>query len=60
MCLRSIFPYVDPDRAGEYIKEAKKAFSLIALAHAKKMYDTGSWDRFALRRLAMLGRLVGL
>lgn len=60
ICLRLVFPYVDPDRAGEYVREAKRAFALIALAHAKKMYDTGSWDHFTLRRMAMIGRLVGL
>jgi len=60
ICLRSVFPYVDPERAGDYVREARRAFSLIALAHIKKMYDTGSWDHFALRRLNLVRRLMEL
>jgi len=60
VCLRSVFPYVDPERAGDYVREARRAFYLIALAHIKKMYDTGSWDHFALRRLDLVRRLMEL
>ena len=60
VCLRSVFPYVDPERAGDYVREARRASSLIALAHVKKMYDTGSWDHLALRRLNLVRRLIEL
>jgi len=58
VCLRVIFPFVDPDNAAEYLGEARKAFAIIALAHLKDMYDKGSWSDFTLRRLAFLDRMI--
>ncbi len=58
VCLKTVFPYADPENAAQYLMEAKRAFALIALARLKEMYDKGSWDEFMLRRLAFLARLV--
>jgi len=58
VCLRFVFPYVDPGKARIYVQEAKKAFSLIALAHLKKMLEAGPRNEFVLRRLAMLSELI--
>jgi len=56
-CLKAIFPYVRPEKAKEYLAEARKAFNLISLAHLKKMYDEGAWDEHMLRRLSFLAGL---
>mgnify|MGYP007013841271 CR=1 FL=1 len=58
MCLKAVFPYVKPERAKEYLSEARRAFYLIALARLKEMYDKGEWDELMLRRLSFLGRLI--
>ena len=50
--------YLDPERAGTYIREARRAFALIALAHLEKMRESGARDAFILRRLAVLGELI--
>ena len=59
ICLRMIFPYADPERASSYIQEARRAFALVALAHLKRMQDSGSWDEVMLRRLRFLNELMG-
>jgi len=58
MCLRAIFPFVDPENAADYLREARKAFAIIALAHLKDMHDRDTWDDFTLRRLAFLDKIV--
>jgi len=59
ICLRIIFPYADPEKAPVYIREARKAFALIALAHLRRMYDDGSWDDVLVSRLRLLRNIVG-
>jgi len=58
VCLKAVFPYVRPERAKEYLSEAKRAFYLIALARLKEMYDKGEWDEVLLRRLSFLRKLI--
>ena len=58
ICLRVVFPFVDPENAADYLKEARKAFAIIALAHLKEMHDKDSWDDFTLRRLVFLDKLI--
>ncbi|RLI09785.1 hypothetical protein DRO33_06335, partial [Candidatus Bathyarchaeota archaeon] len=59
VCLKMIFPYADPERASSYIQEARRAFALIALAHLKRMHDSGSWNEAMLRRLRFMSELMG-
>lgn len=59
MCLKAIFPYVKPEKARDYLIEARRAFCLIALARLKEMYDRGEWDELVLRRLSFMRSLVG-
>ena len=58
MCLKAVFPYVRPERARDYLAEARRAFCLISLAHLKKMYNEGKWDEHLMRRLSFLGELI--
>jgi len=58
ICLRVIFPFVDPENAADYLREARKALAIIALAHLKEMHDKSSWNDFTLRRLAFLDRMM--
>ena len=58
MCLKAVFPYVRPERARDYLSEARRAFSLISLAHLKEMHDEGKWDEHLVRRLSFLSGLI--
>jgi len=58
ICLRAVFPFADPENAADYLREARKAFAIIALAHLKDMHDNNSWNDFTLRRLSFLSKMI--